>query len=407
MYFFGMKITTYLGNLLALTTLANRYALSILISITLAQSANVLLKPNLSMRDSQVPKTEELKTQEQLYNISVRKLKSCPSWIEEYAKFHGRAIKSGSAKFMLHSCTGNGVKYCAGTGDRMRAMMETVKLAMHSKRAVLFQWDSPAALELVLQPKLIDWRVKPQYKLDTINNRLELSWSTWMPWNQSQRDPPEIREGTFATQKTRLISLSTNVDDRHGYLAGPSLGSIESADRSCLFQTLFKPSDVLKDQIISLRKNLYGDESMPYAAVHLRMGMFEGEMKTIERFKQVDGLVTVLSCAKDLAASHGITAPVLLLTDNYMLRELVSTGMFQGFVTTPYPAIHVQNKASEEVNELAMMTTFLDLGMLASAKCLIGSTSGFTSVARLWGRHTCTLNVDQCITLYAGRKMQS
>ncbi|GAX74853.1 hypothetical protein CEUSTIGMA_g2299.t1 [Chlamydomonas eustigma] len=404
LYFTGMRCFANL-RLLSLTNLLGRCAICVWLSLNYVQSVDMYVSPKMSARDSRDLRTEDFLRREQLYNASVRILHKCSSWINEYAEFHKEAIKSESVKFMLYSCSGTSSRYCAGVGDRMRAMMETVKLAKHSQRAVLFQWDFPAALEIALQPNLLDWRVKPKYELDKITDRLDLGWSTWMPWNESQRDPPVLRDGTLASQEERLISLSTNIDDRKGGLPGPKLGSLESSDRSCLFQTLFQPSDILQEQISSLRKELFGSKDAPYVAAHLRMGMFEGEMKTIERFRQVDGLTAVISCARDLATSLGITASVLLLTDNYMLREHVSAGMFTGFVTTPYPAIHVQMTGATDVTKLAMLTSFLDLGMLAESRCLIGSDSGFTRVARLWGRHNCTLNVEQCIAFYAAPRI--
>ena len=39
--------------------------------------------------------------------------------------------------------------------------------------------------------------------------------------------------------------------------------------------------------------------------------------------------MTVLSCARDLAAARGISAPILLLTDNSMLREHLHSGIMQ------------------------------------------------------------------------------
>ena len=39
--------------------------------------------------------------------------------------------------------------------------------------------------------------------------------------------------------------------------------------------------------------------------------------------------MTVLSCARDLAVARGIFAPILLLTDNSLLREHLHSGIMQ------------------------------------------------------------------------------
>ena len=53
---------------------------------------------------------------------------------------------------------------------------------------------------------------------------------------------------------------------------------------------------------------------------------------------QSQGSVAVagLFAARDLAASAGITAPVLVVTDNEELRNLLQAGLMPGFVTPPY-----------------------------------------------------------------------
>lgn len=39
-----------------------------------------------------------------------------------------------------------------------------------------------------------------------------------------------------------------------------------------------------------------------------------------------------LVCARDLAQLQNISAPIVLLTDNSLLREMVAAGFFQGVV---------------------------------------------------------------------------
>ena len=109
--------------------------------------------------------------------------------------------------------------------------------------------------------------------------------------------------------------------------------------------------------------------------------------------------MAVLSCARDLAAAKGITAPILLLTDNAMLRAHLRAGLFLGFTTTPYAATHVL-EPGEGRGKQALMSSFLDLALLSRAACLIGSPSGFSTVALLWGRHPCYLSIEQCMAEY-------
>ena len=69
---------------------------------------------------------------ESFKKLSMRQWKvSCPEWIQQYGAMHQGSIESqGSTnrvKFMMHSCGERSYRYCAGIGDRIRAMMETVR----------------------------------------------------------------------------------------------------------------------------------------------------------------------------------------------------------------------------------------------------------------------------------------
>lgn len=77
-------------------------------------------------------------------------------WLAEYEAFHKAQRGQPGAKYLLHvSGTLSG-----GFGDRMRAMMYTIRAAAAGKRIALFQWDTPHALTKFFLPASgIDWRV--------------------------------------------------------------------------------------------------------------------------------------------------------------------------------------------------------------------------------------------------------
>ncbi len=102
----------------------------------------------------------------------------------------------------------------AGLGDRIRAMMETVKLARYSERAVLFEWANPADITVALQPaNELDWRLKQEYKLQD-KRSISYVWSTWIPWSSESKGPPEILDGSFAAEQSKVISISSNFLDQ-------------------------------------------------------------------------------------------------------------------------------------------------------------------------------------------------
>lgn len=189
-------------------------------------------------------------------------------------------------------------------------------------------------------------------------------------------------------------------------LPGPDIGcatDVPPHARSCLFRALFRPSPRLSRFVSGLRNQLFGSSSAPYVAVHLRLGGFEGEKTAIHRFgANVSEAVEVarsLAAAHALAAARRISAPVLVITDNALLRQALQEGRLPGFVSPSYAAAHIspgaarggKAVASEEVLRQAQLTSFADLALLAGASCLIGSRSGFSHTALMWGRHSCFL----------------
>ena len=115
-------------------------------------------------------------------------------------------------------------------------------------RAVLFHWDRPADLALVLQPAAIDWRLYQRYRLPVntpatlpfgtfwggsggegggvgggVGGSVGYVWSTWRPWSNASRVPPEFVDGTFAAEQARLVSITTNVLDQRSVALGGGL----------------------------------------------------------------------------------------------------------------------------------------------------------------------------------------
>mmetsp|Transcript_40412 Transcript_40412/g.89772 ORF Transcript_40412/g.89772 Transcript_40412/m.89772 type:complete len:432 (+) Transcript_40412:206-1501(+) len=321
---------------------------------------------------------------------------ACPQWILDYAAFHKQAlVNPANAKYMLYVCDHETRNYCPGLGDRLRAMQEAFKLAQYTNRTLLFHWSIPAALETIFSPAEIDWRMQKEFGLDKAFN-MKYYWGTGF-----EPIPKEMTDGSFikVTQDAKLLTVSTNQYDPRGILPGMSLGGIVSNERSCLFNAFFKPSGMLQLKVDEMRRQLFGSSTTPYLAIHLRLGGFAGEWKVIERFNQFQGLMAGLSCAKDLAHAHGLDKmPILLLTDNALLREHVRKGTFSGFITTPFDAGHTSGSShgAEEV----LVTSFVDMALLAQAQCFVGSPSGFSDMALNWGRQSCYINIRRCIETY-------
>lgn len=95
-------------------------------------------------------------------------------------------------------------------------------------------------------------------------------------------------------------------------------------------------------------------------------------------------------------------APLLLVSDNAALRLAVSGGRLWGVVGPPGGAVHTSRGAPGEED---VWRTWVELGMLARARCLVVSFSGFSNIARWWGGSDCVRSVDECVAELAAIPM--
>ena len=344
-----------------------------------------------------------------LIKASTRSWGPCPSWIEKYGAWHQEKLNNAplmDARYILFSCDAQGALYCSGIGDRLRGMLESVRIAQASDRVILFDWSLPGQIAEVLLPsKSIDWRIQQQYKLDDPGN-IAFRWSTWIPHSSKSSTPMEISNGSLKSSPARVVVLSHNIRDSSGKkFPGPGLGSLGSADRACLFQALFKPSELLATKTRSIRQLLIGSEVKPYLAIHLRLGGFEGEAgikeKSICRGQdRFLSLLSVFSCARELAAARKIDPPFVILTDNSLLRRQLQQGFYHDFIAPPGIASHSGSQNGTGGRD-ALISSFVDLSIMAEASCFIGSPSGFSWTSLNWGRHECFLSVKQCVEMYS------
>jgi hypothetical protein len=89
-----------------------------------------------------------------------------PAWMKDYFRWHkeqrGRLNENNweSQRFLLMTCLPWSPK-CGGTADRLMSVPLMIKVASQSQRILLIKWGRPAELEEFLLPPIngIDWRV--------------------------------------------------------------------------------------------------------------------------------------------------------------------------------------------------------------------------------------------------------
>jgi len=197
-------------------------------------------------------------------------------------------------------------------------------------------------------------------------------------------------------------------------LPGAALSDAESmVELHCLWSLLYTPSPMLRVKVAAQLMRMYGTPSPKYVAAHLRLGGMQGELS-----KHVDEAndQLLLSKANDFVSQHAVhlcaldlknnvtvngrghvgegMPPALLVTDNAVLRHAAHSRLLSGMVGPGHYAVHLSRGVPSEADQ---WNTYIELGLLARATCLIRSDSGFSNIAMWWGGATCVKHVNDCI----------
>jgi hypothetical protein len=224
-----------------------------------------------------------------------------------------------------------------------------------------------------------------------------------------------VTNGGFASDK-RFLMLRSNEHPNTTCMGCPDVST--PMDSVCVFQYLFQTSDEVQRQADAQLVKLYGGTRGEaaaaaaataaaalggnYAALHLRLGGQAGEPEDAGyRFDtpKLTTLMSAVTCGVHLAGTAGISkqaTPLLLLTDNNQLRRFVQRGRLAGVATSTFDAVHFGIAKNSTLQE--RYSVFVDIALLARAKCVMLSPSGFSMTAWfLSGGRSCTLDVRHCV----------
>lgn len=208
------------------------------------------------------------------------------------------------------------------------------------------------------------------------------------------------------TNKTFMV-LKTNFPAEQICLTCPSVEGkpLHSYDLVCMFQYLFQASEQVQQKTEQYLQLLYPgvdvsrDSGFEYTAVHLRLGQMKGETALVNRISGwVDPLSKLLlsvSCGRGLAQQGGvdiIQTPLLLLADHKGIRRFSQHGKLSHVVAPSYEAVHTKLNSVE-----GHLLSFVDLNLIARAKCVVLSHSGFSMVG-WWmsAGNDCRMLLSEC-----------
>ncbi|CAJ1378654.1 unnamed protein product [Effrenium voratum] len=208
-----------------------------------------------------------------------------PAWPEdtplavrlaEYTAMHQAAmgqdvegLKAPGTKFLVYSC--QPFAQCGGHGDRLNGIITVFMLAVLLGRVFLIDSESPLPMQLLLEPRALDWRVSGGL-LATAGLR-----------HFSYHDKRQLFEADLeqlASFPEQVMVINMNYRMIRSLFEAPALqaaaaklGLPRSAPRFLsaeIFDLLFAPTQLLRQELFLLRSELSLNES--FIAIHLRTG---------------------------------------------------------------------------------------------------------------------------------------
>lgn len=306
----------------------------------------------------------------------------CPSWTSSYVKFH--AAERLQARRLILQCH-KPDSYLGGLGDRMRGVLAAMRIS--------------AANNLILTLNFTE-NFNLTGKLEPATNGIN-----WLPTEIPGRDHVVVRDDMKLLEKT---FASTDMDIELCIMRDPTTIAIlnltrglepaSETDYPCMWSKLFQPTAELTSARNAALSGAFNTTStdFSYVAVHLRIGDMIGE-ETEKRTRACSLLAQLAAqqCSLELSNTQIPDAPalpILFITDNSVLRWGIANHLFYRMVGPTYLAYHIAHTSG-----LDYMGEYVDLMLLAGAKCLVASHSGFSNIALWWGKHTCVTSVNECI----------
>ena len=288
---------------------------------------------------------------------------ACPAWLDEYTAFHARSRGEPDASTLTYAAFENG--HGGGFGDRFRAMQWGLRLAAATKRVFYIHVTRPFALEHMFTPSLINWRGGPSFEAG---------------------DMQEVHmDGRFGALPTEKHVVYGGIPEAHAPLVWGARvevdHSAESDDLSCMFKSLFRPSDLLRRHVDDEERSIFGRVDTVFTAIHMRTGGAKGEGTVLDRGHPLSNLLGAISCARRWP--HDI----LMVATHPALRKAAHDGWLS--------RVHGPRKSvisfSSAVGLDPHMPAFVEIVLMSRAACFVQVRGGLGDAARWLG------NITRCV----------
>ncbi|VEU45143.1 unnamed protein product [Pseudo-nitzschia multistriata] len=346
-----------------------------------------------------------------------------PEWMKDYFRWHRYKRSTWnltdwqSERWLISQCLKDqDPKKCGGTADRLKPLPTLLRRAWETKRIYLIRWTRPAMLEEFLVPPEggFDWRV-PGELTAVLGEGKRLSTRQMIE--------------KYTSGGMSLVRARYQTDEPHRiydrYVFGPNRtgdgdddGDVRGQDQpgferifAVAWKIAFTPSLPVQDLLRAKLAEL-GLVPNQYAASHLRAlyGETSRPSPIIQKFTQ-----NALACATELTAANlgGVdasrTMPIFFASDSKIaIRHALSLssggedpleGLPRVVASSNPSAVHGESDGSTGTGDSlvhldslvapveAFYDTFVDLYLMAMARCVTYGRGGYGHWALLIGGH--------------------
>lgn len=313
----------------------------------------------------------------------------CSSWLPEYVKFH-QAERLRARRLVVH-CDEHEY-HDGGLGDRLRAVLSALQIAAAHNLILMANFTGNFNLTDKLQPARIDWTPVYQPGRDSV------------VVGEILFDAAELAEALVKAEKTNADVYVCSVMLPFMNYGKNITKNLEipwstSIDFHWMWSELFQPAPALKAAHALVFAETFNTTltHFEYVAVHIRVGGLTGEDRKQTRVKSCNlaAQFAAQKCALELSRSqiaNSTNLPILFVTDNNVLRWAVSSHLLNNTVGPRSMAVHISH-----THGFDYMNEYVDVMLLAGAKCLLVSSSGYSNLAYWWGGQACLKSIDECI----------
>jgi hypothetical protein len=346
-----------------------------------------------------------------------------PEWLQEYVSFHKAAIANAKKEignvtnsYLIFFCKNK--MQCSGTANQQRAISAALMVSILTRRIFLIDIDQPVRLDQILSPNLLEWNYDRNM---TISNQSrsdsQLKMNTEIIHARNVQPPVLNFPSRFLTKNaSQVIFIVTNgppslnslwkTKETRSFLAKYNMSNeiFPKQIYKWLFNSLYKPSKLLKAHMVDVRDQLSLSWSSTYVGVHIRTGDENFHHKKLKRHghgQREEDLQEFVTCANKIKNYHlGKDVPIVLVTDNPGTRVLFSR--MDPFVRYANTSIVHTDLSHPSVNNLeGNLNVWSDIFLLAQANYTVISRGSFSELGRRLGApYSPSVMVSSCTSLF-------